>query len=50
MWIEFHCGNCGKSLDSWHESHDSGEFFLDKTNLDCPNCENYLVKIIFHRG
>jgi len=52
MWITFYCGNCGNQLDFFHESHDSIEFILDKSNLNCWKCEenNLLIKITVHRG
>ena len=51
MFITFYCGNCGKQLDWWNESHDSGEFLFDKTNLDCTcGNPNNLIKISYHRG
>lgn len=50
MWVEFYCGNCGKYLDSYNESHDSIEFLMEKSNLDCYKCNSSLIKVKVRRG
>lgn len=50
MWIEFFCDNCNRSLDHFQASHDSVEFLMEKSNLDCYECNSSLIKVKVRRG
>ena len=52
MFIHFYCGKCGQYLTWCQQSHDSGEFKINKANLNCYKCKNdqKTIKVKYHRG